>query len=287
MSDKIDTRAIGLDVGSHLMKWLTGSENMHYGYWAGLDVNAGNLGPAQSAYTDKLFGLLPPPPARILDIGGGAGETARKLTEAGYEVDIVIPSPLLADRCRENAPKARVHLSTFEDFRTDGQFDVCMFSESFQYIPLDQSVSGALRLLAPGGAMVLADCFRTEAFRARDRKAQRAIVGGGHGIWRFREMLETAPVEVVFEEDITEHVAPSVDIEQGMFNVLGYAWDRVDEELSTKRPRSRWVVATAVKAMMSKRKRDRLAVRLKEQTRTSEAFCTFNRYLMMKLVPKG
>ncbi len=70
----------------------------------GLDVSAGNLRRAQDAYTEKLFALLPPGPLRILDIGGGAGETAKKLLALGHSVEIVVPSAYLAGRCRANAP---------------------------------------------------------------------------------------------------------------------------------------------------------------------------------------
>ena len=113
---KLDTRAIGLDVGLSFAKWLTGAENLHYGDWTGLEVNAANFGPAQVAYTDRLFRFLPDKPCRILDIGGGAGETARKLLALGHKVEIVIPSAFLAGRCRENAKGAVVHEMRFEDF---------------------------------------------------------------------------------------------------------------------------------------------------------------------------
>ncbi|MEM6307548.1 MAG: SAM-dependent methyltransferase, partial [Pseudomonadota bacterium] len=73
MNEHINTQALGLDIGLAFSKWLTGAENLHYGYWKGLEVNAGNVGPAQVAYTNKLFQLLPDQPVRILDIGGGAG----------------------------------------------------------------------------------------------------------------------------------------------------------------------------------------------------------------------
>ena len=41
MAKKIDTRAVGLDVGLAFIRWLTGAENLHYGLWTGLDVTAG------------------------------------------------------------------------------------------------------------------------------------------------------------------------------------------------------------------------------------------------------
>ena len=103
MGTKLDTRAIGLDVGLSFIRWLTGAENLHYGLWTGLEVSAGNLRAAQDAYSDKLFRLLPEKPCRILDIGGGAGETAKKLLALGHQVDIVVPSAFLAGRCRETA----------------------------------------------------------------------------------------------------------------------------------------------------------------------------------------
>ena len=124
MGEKIDTQALGLDGGLHFIRWLTGAENLHYGLWTGLEVNAGNLRAAQDAYTDLLFSFLPPGPLRILDIGGGAGETARKLLALGHSVEIVVPSPLLAGRCRENAPGAAVHECKFEDFASAKRFSM-------------------------------------------------------------------------------------------------------------------------------------------------------------------
>jgi len=281
---KLDTRSIGLDIGLAFVKWLTGAENLHYGYWKGLEVTAANLRAAQEAYTDKLFALLPDRPVRILDIGGGAGETAKKLLALGHQVDIVVPSPFLAERCRANAQGARVHECTFEEFTGQGPFDVCLFSESFQYIPLDQSLPKCLGLLADGGEIVLADCFRSERFKP---DATRATVGGGHAIANFRKALESLPLDVVSQEDITEHTAPSVEIEQGLFNVLGYGLTRVDQELQDKRPRVRWALSRLLRTVMSDRKRARLDQRLNQQTRNRTVFAEHNTYVMMRLRSRG
>lgn len=281
-SRKLDTRAIGLDVSLTFARWLTGKENLHYGYWEGLEVCAANAGAAQEAYTDRLFRLLPETPQRILDIGGGAGETARKLLALGHTVDIVIPSAFLAERCRANAPGATVHLSTFEDFDGAGPFDICLFSESFQYIPIDEGLAKALSLLAPEGRIVLADCFRAEGFRM---DKERGSVGGGHPIRAFRQEVDRLGLTVLSEEDITAAVAPSVEIEQGLFNVVGHAMTRVDEELAAKRPGRRWVLHRLIRGLLSERKRSRLATRLTEQTRNRDRFAEDNTYLMMALKP--
>lgn len=276
----LDTRAIGLDIGLAFVKWLTGAENLHYGYWQGLEVTAANLRAAQEAYTDRLFALLPDRPARILDIGGGAGETARKLLALGHEVEIVVPSPFLAERCRANAPGARVHECTFQAFTGQGPFDICLFSESFQYIPLDLGLSKCLGLLAGDGRIVLADCFRRKGFK---RDAIRATVGGGHPVTRFRATLAALPLEVLSEEDITGQTAPSVEIEQGLYNVLGYGLTRVDGELQARRPWLHRGLSRALRLVLSARKRARLHQRLNEQSRNRATFAANNVYLMMAL----
>lgn len=283
MREKIDTRAIGLDVGLSFTKWLTGAENLHYGLWDGLEVTAGNLHTAQAAYTTKLFKLLPKGKLRILDIGGGAGETARKLLALGHSVDIVVPSAFLAGRCRENAPNATVHECMFEGLTTDKKFDLCLFSESFQYIPADIALTKAAGYLGKGGEIIISDCFRSEGFQGHGIGS---TVGGGHHIGAFRDVLAGMPLKSISEEDITASVAPSVDLEQGFFNVVGHAATRIDEELGQKKRKTRWFIHRALQTVMSKRKRYRLNQRLNEQTRTAAHFTANNTYLMIKLKPE-
>lgn len=283
MGRKIDTQAIGLDVGLSFIKWLTGAENLHYGLWDGLEVSAGNLRRAQDAYTEKLFRLLPDGPLRILDIGGGAGETARKLLALGHSVDIVVPSAFLAERCRKQAPDAQVHEMRFEDFKSDTRFDLCLFSESFQYIPPDFSLPRCLELLEPGGHIIIADCFRTPEFTRGPIRA----AGGGHRIARVRDIIADLPLEMTSEEDITASVAPSIDLEQELFNVFGFAVTRIDGELAVKRSKTRWVLHRMFNSMVGQRRRERLASRLMEKSRTGAQFQHDNIYLMMKLRASG
>lgn len=281
MGQKIDTRAIGLDTGLALIKWLTGAENLHYGLWDGLEVAAGNLRRAQDAYSEKLFALLPPGPLRILDIGGGAGETARKLIALGHQVEIVVPSAYLAERCRTNAPGARVHECLFQDFAGQGPFDLCLFSESYQYIPLADGLPRCLGLLAPGGSILIADCFRTDAYRGRDVDGPKP--GGGHRLGEFRQFLAGLPLQVTHEEDITDSVAPSIDLEQGFFNVLGLGLTRTQAEVRAKKPRVWWWLTKAVALFLSEKRRRNLTARLTDGSRTADVFRHFNRYLILRL----
>lgn len=281
MGQKIDTRAIGLDTGLAFIKWLTGAENLHYGLWDGLEVTAANLRQAQDAYTSKVFALLPAGPLRILDVGGGAGETAKKLLALGHRVEIVVPSAYLAARCRETAAGAVVHECTLQDYRGQGPFDLCLFSESFQYIPLEDSLPRCLDLLAPGGTVLIADCFRTPAFRSR--KVDGPQPGGGHPEAAFRAALAGLPFDLSHDEDITASVAPSIDLEQGFFNVLGLGLTRTQAEVRSKKPWLWGVLSRMAGLFLSRKRRDNLMQRLTGRSRTAEAFLRYNRYLILRL----
>jgi S-adenosylmethionine-dependent methyltransferase len=48
-----------------------------------------------------LLEHLPPPPAPVLDVGGGAGNQSFPLAQAGYEVTLLDSSPAMLDKARE------------------------------------------------------------------------------------------------------------------------------------------------------------------------------------------
>ena len=48
-----------------------------------------------------LLDHLPPPPASVLDVGGGAGHQSFPLALAGYDVTLVDSSPAMLDKARQ------------------------------------------------------------------------------------------------------------------------------------------------------------------------------------------
>jgi SAM-dependent methyltransferase len=48
-----------------------------------------------------LLEHLPPPPATVLDVGGGAGHQSFPLAQAGYDVTLLDSSPAMLDKARE------------------------------------------------------------------------------------------------------------------------------------------------------------------------------------------
>ena len=49
----------------------------------------------------QLLEHMPPPPATVLDVGGGAGHQSFPLAQAGYEVTLLDPSPAMLDKARQ------------------------------------------------------------------------------------------------------------------------------------------------------------------------------------------
>jgi S-adenosylmethionine-dependent methyltransferase len=64
----------------------------------------------------QLLDHLPPPPADVLDVGGGAGHQSYPLAQAGYDVTLLDSSPAMLDKARERMERLspdvrqRVHL---------------------------------------------------------------------------------------------------------------------------------------------------------------------------------
>src|ERR671933_2851623 len=49
----------------------------------------------------QLLEHLPPPPAPVLDVGGGAGHQSFPLAQAGYAVTLLDPSQAMLNRARQ------------------------------------------------------------------------------------------------------------------------------------------------------------------------------------------
>ncbi|HLJ09319.1 MAG TPA: methyltransferase [Acidimicrobiia bacterium] len=50
---------------------------------------------------EQLLEHLPPPPATVLDVGGGAGHQSFPLAQAGYDVTLLDPSEAMLDKARQ------------------------------------------------------------------------------------------------------------------------------------------------------------------------------------------
>ena len=286
---KESSRLVGLDIALKVSSFVTGKEHLHYGLWEKLDVTLENLGKAQEAYTNLLFKYLPKKEPQkkleILDIGGGAGENAKKLIERGHRVTIIVPSKILAEHAKINTnKKAEILITTFEDYIPKyNSFDLCLFAESFQYIPIKTALKKARILLKNNGEILIADCFRSD-------KKQIGIIrqpGGGASLKSMEKELEIQKFKILVRKEITKLVAPSVELEQKFYNTLGFSINRIVTSLNVNRPITLKFLKIIYKIFFSKRRRKRLEKRLFENTRTADSFIKYNHYMIYKLRPRS
>jgi len=117
---------------------------------------------------------LPPPPAAILDCGGGPGRYAITLAQRGYDVTLFDLSPDLLAMARKNAIEAGVTLAGFEQGTAtdlsryaDGQFDAVLLMGPLYHL-LDEpdrqrALAEATRVVRPGGPVFAAFISRYAA----------------------------------------------------------------------------------------------------------------------------
>lgn len=204
---KIDSREVGLELGLRIYKFFLKSEYLHYGYFKdGLDTDVANLKKAQDNYAELIFTNIPKGTKTILDVGCGSGKTAEQLVSKGYVVDCVSPGQILTAYAKNMlGDKVNFFQCKFEDLVTDKKYDLVLFSESFQYIPMDKSIPGALKLLNPGGYIIVSDFFHTDP-------EGRSKLGGGHDYQIWLQYKDSFPIKTLVEKDITAETSPTIDL---------------------------------------------------------------------------
>lgn len=195
--------AMGFIVGRHLL----GMQDLHYGYWpADLPVTPQNLPRAQANYTELLISHIPSTVRSILDVGCGVGTTARKLLERGFQVDGVSPNGVLTDIAkRQVGDRAQIFETQFQNLATDRRYDLILFSESLLFIPLDAAFTQAVKLLRPGGYVLITDIFRMPV-------EGESPIGGGHNLQTFRDAVARFPFQQVEDFDMTDGIAKTFDL---------------------------------------------------------------------------
>ncbi|MBD3610335.1 MAG: class I SAM-dependent methyltransferase [Gammaproteobacteria bacterium] len=259
--ETMDSRELGLVLGQQLL----GIDDMHYGMWdEDLEVKFSNMAVAQQRYTDMLLADMPDPAqgdVRVIDIGCGTGHIFGQLLDKDYKADGLVPAPGFAKlvnqklEARKDKP-AHLFQIPFEQFpvaENSAEYDVALFSESFQYIPVEQSFPILEKIVKPGGVIIICDFFETE--NVGDGGPGDRSFGGGHNWKKFQQQMADSPFEIISDTDITSKMSPNLDmVNNFLMNVLAPAGQTLGRYMRINYPKTSKLFAWLFRKKFAKAK---------------------------------
>ncbi|MBN1824021.1 MAG: class I SAM-dependent methyltransferase [Endomicrobiales bacterium] len=267
--NKCSSKDVGLAIGLLFGRYLFKAEDLHYGLWPeGLAVEPANIPIAQAKHSEFIISNIPQGVKTILDVGCGAGQLASKLIARGFEVDCVSPSPVLTEATRAKVgQRSAIYETKYETLNTDKKYDLVIFSESFQYIPVNEALRQSIRFLKPSGHVLICDFFATDA-------PGESPLYGGHNLAKFRETSKAHPLEMLKDIDITRETAPNLDLVNGMMqNLLKPVWDIIINFLKERHP-----VLSKFAFWKYRKKMDRMNDKYFSGRRNGENFSRYKSY---------
>ena len=204
--DKYDSKVVGLDAGLLIGKFFLNTEELHYGYWPDdKTATAQNFAGAQARHSQLIIDHIPDGVKRILDVGSGSGSLAQKLINLGYKVDCVVPSEFLAKKIKDKLGKnSIIHVCKFEDLEESQSYDLILFSESFQYVLMEQSINKIVSMLPKNGHLLICDVFHKNVTGVSPMR-------GGHRWDLFENQISKSSLKQITNLDITVETAPTYD----------------------------------------------------------------------------
>ena len=203
----VSSRSVGLDIGLAIGRFFLNTEDLHYGYWPNKKkANIQNLAEAQKAHSQFIIDHIPNRTKSILDVGSGSGNLALKLLNLGYAIDCVIPSEFLAEQVTAKLnDRSSIYICGFEKVNDSKKYDLILFSESFQYVKLGESLNKIVKILNSSGHLLICDFFHRDV-------PGKSPMGGGHKWKGFQEIMANYPLNLVTDIDITDEAAPTIDL---------------------------------------------------------------------------
>ena len=269
MTNRFDSKVIGLDVGLLIGKFFMDTEELHYGYWPDeKKATAQNFSQAQDRHSQLIIDNIPNNVKKILDVGSGSGSLAKKLIKLGYQVDCVIPSEFLAEKVKVKlSDSSKIYINKFEDLDISHHYDLVLFSESFQYVELNDSIKKIISVLNKNGHLLICDVFHKNVEGISPMR-------GGHRLDLFDDEISNSTLVKEKDIDITKETAPTWDFLNQLLNDVAIPIsDMSNNYLEYKYPRLTKLIKWKYQRKLNKIKKVWLSGEL-----TGESFIKFKSY---------
>src|SRR6266851_641052 len=186
-----------LNVFMHILTNEEGSVSyLHYGLF---EREGEPIGEAQERSTAMLLERLPPPPARLLDVGVGLATTLARLHRDGYDATGITPDEKQVAMAQQRHGSLPIQCAGFEDFESAQHFDVVIFQESSQYIDAEALFERAHRLTR---RIIVLDEFAIDDARVASSLPR---------LDRFLAAARSSGFAVTENVDLTKNAAPTID----------------------------------------------------------------------------
>jgi ubiquinone/menaquinone biosynthesis C-methylase UbiE len=192
-------------ISANYRRYFEDSGFYNFGYWEG---GAKSQREASEALVDELIGRIANKGERILDVACGPGASTRRLLRY-YAPDKVTGINISENQiaaARERAPGCAFLLMDAAQLAfPDNQFDAVMCVEAaFHFNTRARFLGEALRVLKPGGSLVLTDMLFRKFLKPIGDFGQVPPANFVQNIEEYRTTLQAAGFESVEVEDATD-----------------------------------------------------------------------------------
>ncbi|MCK4830285.1 methyltransferase domain-containing protein, partial [bacterium] len=196
--------------------------SLHYGFFNTKETftpSIESLVKGQRQFQEEVLNLIPSDIKSLLDVGTGTGDVAEEISTKDIQVTTISPDPNQAQwvKSRLNS-NLNFELTKFEDFIPKQKFDCILFSESSNYVSLQELFSLSRINLKESGYLIIAAPFllhKSESFPDMHLLDDFYQYCNGEN-WKIEISKdytnETAPTLWIGQQLLENHVPPTVKL---------------------------------------------------------------------------
>lgn len=224
---------------------------LHYGYFENsqkeaAEISFNDIRRAQVKYAELILQQVPSDAEAVLDVGCGMGGLIGMLLKKKLNVTGITPDRVQIDYIANKYPQATLIKSKFQKMSAESfgnTFDVVIHSESLQYMGLEKAITKVKTILKKKGRWVVVDYFRTAE----------AVEHSGHYWDNFQQKLKYNGLKIIYSQDITENIRPTLDYIYMWGNEIGKpVFDFLAGKLAKKHPAKYYLLTDVLNSLADK-----------------------------------